>query len=490
MRTFTSCILAAAAVVAVSAAAAGSASSLRGSAGNAGTHLPYLGDVVPPGLTPQQVHIAYSDVLRADGSPSGIMVQWVTNGTDPTQALQWGFSSSALTSTVAAAGRTYFQDVYHWHAAINGLSMQPSTVYFRVGSEVSGWSDTMTAQAPPDSSVDRSYDVAVVGDMGITNSDGVRALLSTTFRQSTPPLALLHIGDVSYADDTIIRYGDLLKFEYENTWNMYMREMQGVLNNAPWITLPGNHEAECHDAECAIFNRTLGEQLSNFTAYRNRFQMPQYDQYENMWFSTNIASIHYVAIDTETNYPNAPEDSYLFFPGPYGLQRNMLAWLEADLAAASAPAARAVRPWIIVAGHRPIYSRDDVYANGTLKSSNQHLQAAIEELLYKYNVDMYICGHKHSYERTYPVYNSTVEAGPNPYNNPRAPTHLVVGTGGNVENNTQYTHSPEVDWSATVFSGWGLANMHIVNSTHLQWQFQSVGNSSYTDAFTLVRLRN
>ena len=97
-------------------------------------------------------------------------------------------------------------------------------------------------------------------------------------------------------------------------------------------------------------------------------------------------------------------------------------WLENDLIEANKPENRAVRPWIFMAGHRPIYYGSTVHTE---------LQSAIEGLMYKYGVDMYLYGHVHNYQRLFPVYNSTVD--PAGYSNPMATTQVLVGGTGNDE---------------------------------------------------------
>lgn len=54
-----------------------------------------------------------------------------------------------------------------------------------------------------------------------------------------------------------------------------------------------------------------------------------------MWYSFNYGMVHFVNIDTETDYANAPfEHQCNFFPcGGFGQQ---LSWLQADLAQVSA----------------------------------------------------------------------------------------------------------------------------------------------------------
>lgn len=64
-------------------------------------------------------------------------------------------------------------------------------------------------------------------------------------------------------------------------------------------------------------------------------------------------------------------------------------------------------------------------------SINKDFQASMEELFYKYGVDIYFAGHVHSYARNWPVYNGIVEM--TDYNNPRASTYLMIGGAGNDE---------------------------------------------------------
>ena len=133
----------------------------------------------------------------------------------------------------------------------------------------------------------------------------------------------------------------------------------------------------------------------------------------------------------QTDFPNAPEETKCStLPcGGFGPGGALLAWLEKDLAAViqrhclaarraslrmfvspslQAAANRAKRPWIIVSGHRPVYSPDFVDAAGNPTGDCKNLQTAIEALLMKYGVDVYFAGHKHAYVRTFPVYNNVV----------------------------------------------------------------------------------
>jgi hypothetical protein len=54
-----------------------------------------------------------------------------------------------------------------------------------------------------------------------------------------------------------------------------------------------------------------------------------------MWSSFNYGMVHFVAWNSETDYPNAPclnhGDSGVIPAGHFGVDGEMLAWLEADL---------------------------------------------------------------------------------------------------------------------------------------------------------------
>lgn len=116
------------------------------------------------------------------------------------------------------------------------------------------------------------------------------------------------------------------------------------------------------------------------------------------WYSFEYGMLHYVMIDTETDFakaPDGPGGSAGLNSGPFGETADQqLAFLAADLASVD----RAVTPWLVVGGHRPWYT--------TGGGGCAPCQAAFEPLLYKYGVDLAIFGHVHNSQRFQPVYNS------------------------------------------------------------------------------------
>ena len=111
-----------------------------------------------------------------------------------------------------------------------------------------------------------------------------------------------------------------------------------------------------------------------------------------MWYTFKQGLITFIATDTETNFPQS------FFPQYDNLfsgNKNQLIWLEETLKNVD----RKETPFLIIVGHRPIYSSDYAFSDipGNIIGESLRLQAAFEDLLYKYHVDIAFYGHVHSY---------------------------------------------------------------------------------------------
>ncbi|KDD74393.1 hypothetical protein H632_c1346p1 [Helicosporidium sp. ATCC 50920] len=82
------------------------------------------------------------------------------------------------------------------------------------------------------------------------------------------------------------------------------------------------------------------------------------------------------------------------------------AWLEGDLAAVR----REDTPWLLVAGHRPLYvDADDAGEPGGKQAGAALLRGAIEDLLERHGVDVALSGHHHSYQRSCPVFQGVCQ---------------------------------------------------------------------------------
>lgn len=155
---------------------------------------------------------------------------------------------------------------------------------------------------------------------------------------------------------------------------------------------PSADESECHSPACILDLGGLGLHLNNFSAYTARWAMNNEASggVEGMWYSVRRSGVHFVSINTETDWEGAGEQHtgdghFPFLPaGGFGAPNQYMDWLAADLAKAAAdPSVR----WIIASGHRPF---EDLPAAHS---------AALAALFKAAGVAMYFCGHGHTYIR-------------------------------------------------------------------------------------------
>eukprot|EP00397_Hematodinium_sp_SG-2012_P017529 GEMP01017930.1.p1 GENE.GEMP01017930.1~~GEMP01017930.1.p1 ORF type:complete len:456 (-),score=62.71 GEMP01017930.1:1407-2774(-) len=223
--------------------------------------------------------------------------------------------------------------------------------------------------------------------------------------------AFIHVGDIAYVDDAFLRtWSSSVRFAYETVYNLWMDWMEPMMMAKPYMVAPGNHEVECHSPRCIISSEKRTK-FANFSAYNCRWPMPSNDSggRASMWYSWDYGPIHFISLNTETDWDGASEQSrvgmHMFPAGHFGRDGEYLSWLEKDLKKAQAN--RAERPWIIAYGHRPLY-RDGIAACCEPKLCESH-----EPLLKKYKVDLYMHGHAHLYLRSTPLDGSRpVHVGP------------------------------------------------------------------------------
>jgi hypothetical protein len=305
----------------------------------------------------------------------------------------------------------------------------------------------------------------IYGDMGVTN---IHAL---SFVAEDAEMGLvdrvLHIGDMAYdMNDNESRRGDLF-------FNM----VQPLAATTPYMLAPGNHE-----------------QAYNFSCYRRFVTMPAAGgDGEGQFYSYNVGPVHVVVTNTE----------YYYFVG-YGWRQiqRQYEWLERDLAEANKPANRALRPWIVLVGHRPMYcsSNNDPehceavnnYARVGIPFREAYLFAP-EELYYEQGIDLMFFGHEHNYERFWPVYNRRVCNGTddpsNPYVNPRAPVHFTTGAAGNQEFQDPFFVNP-YPWSAYHSDDYCYSRITVFNATHLFFEQYSVDQMAVIDSAWIVKQRH
>jgi hypothetical protein len=464
-------------------------------------------------------------------------------------------------------------------------SSEPSATYqYKCGNDIDGWSQLYSFYPPPppgsgSSGAGGPTNFLLLGDMGVAHALTLPYLLkdvTTKFEnaeesesQSSPPFsAVLHVGDLGY---------DLNHYQGRKAQH-FLRMIEPLSASLPYMVAPGNHEA-----------------AFNFSHYRSLFKMPQWETSQNLYYSFDMGLVHIVVYNTEVFF--WPE-SY----GIENMKL-MYEWLEDDLKKAnenrnqvpwvialghrpmycssvpnynssttstgstgnstvSSTINSTMPPWCgfeAEASRRGIpstcphnnprachrSSRKPSHTPGAENENNINSPPTktttfpIEELFKKYNVDIFVAGHIHDYERYWPVYNytytsyptqketpssnvekkttslvensqkelptvTTATVTPSFYYNPNATVHIISGAGGNSEMRIgpglppQGPCSADTPWCAfqsghgpLVTEGYDFSysRVFVHNASHLQWQQYSVTFDRVIDEFWILQQR-
>lgn len=322
---------------------------------------------------------------------------------------------------------------------------------------------------------------------------------------------------------------------YETNWDLWQQWMNNVTTVIPYMVLPGNHETTCaefdaphHELSAYLVhnetNSTTAESelnyyscpasQRNFTAFQNRFRMPgeETNGVSNFWYSFDYGLAHFVSIDTETDFaysPNAPfvednptglpteNETYITDSGPFGpidgswKDNEAYAqwkWLNNDLASVD----RRKTPWVFVMSHRPMYSSQ-------VAGYQKHVRNAFEPLLFKYNVDAYISGHIHWYERLYPltldgeIDSSAIKDNYTYYvNEGSSLTHLINGAAGNLESHSTLSdgEKPLNITNVLDYENYGFAKITVHNESAAYWEYIKGEDGSIRDYVWLLKLND
>lgn len=122
----------------------------------------------------------------------------------------------------------------------------------------------------------------------------------------------------------------------------------------------------------------------------------------------------------------------------------------------------------------------------------EHLRLQLEDVFYKFHVDLVFTGHYHNYERTCTVYKEKCVPG--------APVHILVGTAG-IELGNEWNH-PKPPWSAKRcrevygvsvflsgcrFAEYGHGLVTAYNATLLQFDFVRCSDGQVLDTVRLTK---
>eukprot|EP01120_Amphizonella_sp_Union-15-10_P004892 TRINITY_DN1565_c0_g1_i1.p1 TRINITY_DN1565_c0_g1~~TRINITY_DN1565_c0_g1_i1.p1 ORF type:complete len:413 (+),score=52.36 TRINITY_DN1565_c0_g1_i1:61-1299(+) len=372
-------------------------------------------------FTVSQIHTAWTGKLTQRS------ISFVTpNLPNQSPSVQYGTSPSLLNSYAngtnflfqAGSGNSYYINV----VTLENLQTNVQ-YYYRAGDANSNsWS-----QVIPFNTKTTGFTYAVFGDLGTDNDVSLNQLLTEIKQRNYD--AVIHTGDLAYDLDA----------NNGATGDQFMNNIEPIASSVPYMTAPGNHENN-----------------NNFTHYINRFALLQSGvattsgSGTNLWYSWDTDLVHFISIDTEL---------YYYYPDPNQIQRQ-INWLTQDLINANNN--RAQVPWIIMFGHKASWMPNTDWTD-------------FLHLSHDYGVDIYLSGHEHNYQRTYPFHKSHVDLqnNVNYYVNPLYMFTLVSGSAGNYELIGKKTAPSEV--LATYSLTYGFGHLQVFNATHLHWQWEQTG---------------
>lgn len=201
-----------------------------------------------------------------------------------------------------------------------------------------------------------------------------------------------------------INMGDLVDNGQDaKQWKAWFESVEPFSDKLPLAPIIGNHEAYSLDWKFCLP-----------VAYTHLFTTPANGlptKYPNQFYSFDYGNVHFTVIDT-----NFWDEVKEFQPN---LKDDQLAWLEKDLANAKAK-------WKIVLMHRDIIMYGFNPASGrpqreTFFNKYGKLLMPIYE---KYEVDVVLSAHLHTYRRRLPFLNFTP--------NDKGITYILTGVAGNV----------------------------------------------------------
>ncbi|CAI6339415.1 unnamed protein product [Periconia digitata] len=420
--------------------------------------------------------VSYPDIPKDPSTPvqqriaikgkNSISVAWNTYQKLDKPCVSYGKSPKRLHSTQCSThSETYPTSRTHFNVVILENLKSGTTYYYKILSTNSTTESFLSPREPGDTtpfSFNAVIDLGVYGKDGFTLDQGSpshhkRSALATVdpslnhttiarLHETIDDYELvLHPGDFGYADDWFLKPKNILHGTnaYSAILESFYNQLSPITSRKPYMASPGNHEATCGEIPalsllCPEGQRNFTDILIRFgatmpTAFPSSSKSPTAQaSAENasslalppFWYSFEYGSVHFTMLNTETDFPNAPDQpggNQHLYAGPFGKTLDQqLKFLEADLASVD----RSVTPWLVVSGHRPFY---------TTSSSSRcgYCQKAFEHLFYKYGVDLGVFGHVHNSQRFNPIYKNVPDE--NGLEGPKAPLYIVAGGAGSIE---------------------------------------------------------
>ena len=296
---------------------------------------------------------------------SGIIIRWRTDiATD--SKVSYGTIAGNLSQSVTDNTPTTDHIVQ-----LNGLATN-TKYFYSVGSTsatLQGDANNYFKTAPVSGSTQKVR-ILAMGDMGNNSSNQVNVRNAyLTYNGTNYTDVFMLLGDNAYSNG--------LDNEYQtNFFNIYKDNI--TKNHVLWPS-PGNHD----------YANNSSRQADHNVPYYDVFSLPANGQAGGVpsgteaYYSYNYGNIHFVSLDS---YGWEAGNTRLYdTTGPQAT------WLKQDLAAKT-------QKWTVVYFHHTPYTKGS--HNSDTELELMKIRENVVRILERYKVDLVLCGHSHSYERS------------------------------------------------------------------------------------------
>jgi hypothetical protein len=320
-----------------------------------------------PGPEPQLLRGPYLQVATSQS----IVVRWRTDAAER-GVVRYGTSPHELTTVINGEQITMEHIV-----KLNGL--KPSTkYYYTIGGlthTLEGDSNNYFITLPQPGTIGK-YRIAALGDCGnnSANQKSVRDQI-VKYLGANYMNGWILLGDNAYESGTDAEY-------QKNFFDIFQ---DAFLKKYPLFPTPGNHDYR--DIDSYRGKSKYGQQV----AYFQNFSMPVHGEAGGVpsgnqaYYSYDIGNIHFLSLDSY-----GIEDSAFRL---YDTTSRQVQWVKKDL-----ELNKEKDNWVVAYWHHPPYSM------GSHNSDKEKELIKIREnfirILERYGVDLVLCGHSHSYERS------------------------------------------------------------------------------------------
>lgn len=294
---------------------------------------------------------------------NNVVIKWRTNTATSSRVI-YGLSQASLINTVSETANTTEHEV-----EITGLAGD-TKYYYSIGNAT----DLLSASAQqffytmPPVNTSREYNFWVVGDCGTANDD--QRFVRNAFQNyigNTRIYGMIMLGDNAYTLGTDGEYqGALFNNMYED-----------IISNTPMWPTPGNHDYY-----------SGADATTQTGPYYDIFTLPKLAQFGGVasnteaYYSYNIGNIHFISIDS--------------FDSGRDSTNAMGNWIKQDLQ-------NNHQEWTVAYWHHAPYTKGNHDSDNPfpwLDGELPEMREQILPLLERGGVDLILCGHSHSYERS------------------------------------------------------------------------------------------